>query len=785
VSGNTVVLGMTGTLVATSPVKLPAESAPAIVTLVTDPIPDPPEPATDRYFLASNGELVILALLSGGGSETLVPENANWRYLDDGSDQGTNWYQVSFDDAAWTNGVAQLGYGDGDEQTVIGFGSSTNKFITSYFRHRFTVADASRQGNLVCRVLRDDGVAIYLNGVEVIRNNLIEQAAFNTRASSAIDVVSEDNFFYYAIKPELLKNGENVIAAEVHQVLPTSSDLSFQLELVRENRSGGVLANDLDRDGDALTASLHRQAAHGVAVVKADGSFSYRPNPGFVGVDTFVYQAEDQDNRTLQPIFFAGSEWPYLDDGSDQGSNWIAEAFDDSIWSRGLAELGYGDPDHTTVVGFVDTTPGDPTNITKNATTYFRRTFYVGNTGVLENPYVLLLRDDAAAIFINGVEIHRDANLVPNAVYNTYAASGVANEDAVVLIPFAATRLNDGLNTIAVEVHQSSPTSSDMAFNLELGASLEPDTPLISTGHRWKFLPDGSNQGNAWRFAAYDDERWLSGPSKLGYGDGDEATTVPNGGATHPLTVYFRSTFEIADVDQIQTLGFQLQRDDGAAVYINGIEVARDNLTPDAVYTNPASATTANIDELRLVPFGNIDPSVLVDGTNTIAVEVHQVSATSSDLAMDLRLQSSMVASLGTVVVQVFDGGGFLDRDQDTMDDHWESANALNITVNDASLDADLDGANNGDEYRAGTNPQNPNSVFHVVIGSGPSETILFRFPSVPGKTYHLQHTEALDQPFVDLPGGRVVAVDNETTLPVLQSGLRRYVRVTLRPDTP
>ena len=274
----------------------------------------------------------------------------------------------------------------------------------------------------------------------------------------------------------------------------------------------------------------------------------------------------------------------------------------------------------------------------------------------------------------------------------------------------------------------------------------------------------------------------MSGTSKLGYGDGDEATTVPDGGATHPLTVYFRSTFEIADISQVQALGLDLQRDDGAAVYINGIEVVRDALGSDAGHMDAASATTDGADESTFFPFDNLDSSTLVEGTNSIAVEVHQVSASSSDLGMDLRLRGNMVAPLGRVVIHVYDAGGFLDRDQDAMDDHWEAIHGLDATLNDANLDADLDGSVNGDEYLAGTNPQDGDSVFQIREVARVLNDVTFRFPSVPGQAYRLQHTQDLDQPFTDIPGGSLIAGTDESALTVaLDVGwIRRYVRVVL-----
>ncbi|MEZ5008848.1 MAG: hypothetical protein R2753_11915 [Chitinophagales bacterium] len=53
-----------------------------------------------------------------------------WKYKDDGSNQGTSWKNNSFNDASWTAGPYELGFGDGDEATTI---SDVNQ-ITNYFR---------------------------------------------------------------------------------------------------------------------------------------------------------------------------------------------------------------------------------------------------------------------------------------------------------------------------------------------------------------------------------------------------------------------------------------------------------------------------------------------------------------------------------------------------------------------------------------------------------------------------------------------------------------------------
>jgi hypothetical protein len=59
--------------------------------------------------------------------------------------------------------------------------------------------------------------------------------------------------------------------------------------------ASGVLANDTDPEGDPLTAGLASNVSNGTLTLNADGSFTYTPNPGFEGSDSFIYVANDGD----------------------------------------------------------------------------------------------------------------------------------------------------------------------------------------------------------------------------------------------------------------------------------------------------------------------------------------------------------------------------------------------------------------------------------------------------------------------------------------------------------
>jgi len=167
-------------------------------------------------------------------SETLFQRGSVWKYLDNGSNAGTAWRSGTFNDASWKSGAAELGYGDGGERTTISYGtSSTSKYVTSYFRAKFTESNVNKFGELELRLRRDDGAVVYINGKEVTRSGMPGGTiTYQTFASNISGGDDETTFYAFPIETSSLVNGQNVIAVEVHQSSRTSSDVSFDLELV-------------------------------------------------------------------------------------------------------------------------------------------------------------------------------------------------------------------------------------------------------------------------------------------------------------------------------------------------------------------------------------------------------------------------------------------------------------------------------------------------------------------------------------------------------------------------
>ncbi len=157
----------------------------------------------------------------------LVDQGSLWKYFDQVTQPVADWNLSTFNDATWLEGNAQLGYGDGDEATTVGFGpDANNKFLTTYFRKSFSIADTSGLTNINAAALFDDGVVVYLNGTEVFRNNMPEGIIAN--GTTALTSIAVENTFYpFAIDHKLLKPGLNTLAVEVHQSSGISSDISF------------------------------------------------------------------------------------------------------------------------------------------------------------------------------------------------------------------------------------------------------------------------------------------------------------------------------------------------------------------------------------------------------------------------------------------------------------------------------------------------------------------------------------------------------------------------------
>ncbi len=362
---------------------------------------------------------VAMAATTARGNTTFIPAGATWQYLDNGSNQGTAWRDAAFNDGAWKAGPAELGYGDGGEATVVGYaGTSTNKSITTYFRRAFTVEDLASFESMILRLQRDDGAVVYLNGVEILRSNMPAGTISYTTLASSAVAGADESTFFQSSIP-------------LTHLLQGANVVA--VELHQSNGNSSDLSFNMELTGVARSPAV-----------------------------------------TVLP---AGSVWKYLDTGFDPGTQWINPGYNDTGWKSGAAQLGYGDGGETTVVSF------GPSSTSKYITTYFRSAFDVADPAGFEALKVRLLRDDGAVVYLNGIEVHRSNMPSGTVTSSTLASVAVGGADESTFYEsIVAANLLPGVNVLAVEVHQSDATSSDLSFDLELVGLLEAPAVAVTRG---------------------------------------------------------------------------------------------------------------------------------------------------------------------------------------------------------------------------------------------------------------------------------------------------------------
>jgi hypothetical protein len=530
---------------------------------------------------------------------TFIPRGApDWRYLDNGSDQGTAWSAAIFDDTSWSSGTAELGYGDGDEATVVSFGPDpNNKFITTYFRKYFFVTNAAQWSNITLRVVRDDGAVVYLNGTEISRQNMpAGPITYQTLAALTVNPPDESTFFQQTLQPTLLVNGVNTIAVEVHQVNGSSSDLSFNLELL-----GTPTGGQQPRPPTILTQPQSQTVTNGA-------------------------------NVTFNVLASGTAPLRYL-------------------WHKDGVPLPGGTNSSLTLVNVNS----------NNAGVYFVIVSNSLGTATSSNAVLTVIQGNAVPV-VTWVSPANGANF-PAGSTIILTARATDSDGTVSFVDFFANAMNLGRVVSASDTYNfvwSNAPSGNFSLRAEAtdnsgGVGVSPPPVQITIGGAstntggfafvprgsvWRYLDNGSDQGNVWDDPSFDDSAWASGPAQLGYGDGDEATVVSFGpdSANKFITTYFRRQFVVTNAAEWSNVTLRVMRDDGAVVYLNGTEVNRQNMPAGPVTYQTLAVTAVNPPDESAFFEAPVSPSLLVSGLNTIAVEIHQVNPSSTDISFDLEL---------------------------------------------------------------------------------------------------------------------------------------------------
>ena len=532
---------------------------------------------------------------------TLIPRRvtgqpgAVWKYLDNGSNQGTAWKETAFNDSTWASGPAPLGYTDSHIVTTVFSPPTPNRYITTYFRRSFNVTNAASIEALNLNILRDDGVVVYINGTEVARQNMpAGTITYLTNAASIVDGSNETTYFASAATPlPVLVNGENTIAVELHQRDGNSSDLGFDLELIS-------LANPGSLPTVALTSPANGASFNTGTTI------------------ALAADAADSDGTVTKVEFFAGAtklgednEAPYTFDWSGMNSGAYA------LTARATDSTG-----NTVTSAAINITVVNPNNVPP----IVALTAPADGSTFTTNSATLTATASDTGGSITKVEFFAGATKLGEATTSPYSFNWTNVSGGTYILTAVATD-NDGATTT------SAPVNVSFAV------------PVVSTaiakGAAWKYLDNGSNQGTAWKESAFNDSAWASGVGPLGGGDTHIVTNVNLGPASPNrfITTYLRRTFNLTGASAVQSLLLNIMRDDGVVVYINGTEVARQNMPAGAVnHLTNAASIISGADETTYFPSNITTLPTLNEGANVIAVELHQRDGSSSDLGFDLEM---------------------------------------------------------------------------------------------------------------------------------------------------
>ncbi len=396
-------------------------------------------------FLLIAASLVFSALTTGAGaadvvinefsataSDRLLMREAG-RYPQLG--MTVPWYMPEFDDSQWESGPAPFGFGSFDGITLgVNTAAKMQGQVPSlYLRHEFAVAEpyASYAWNLRLNVRYNDGFIAFLNGVEVARRNMgnpgmfafCDQTAFNPNSGASVETITLGEC------RRLLVEGTNVFAVQLHNASLTGGNAATLLLDIEMS-----LALFFDPRVFISRSAEWKYCVGGI-----------EPSGGLI----------DYGLLKERPFTVA----------------WAVPGFNDSAWPETPGPLGFDrSPDYVLGTNLVAEMYGIAASV-------YGRTRFTATASDAASALPLELEidyDDAIIVFLNGVEVARRNIGVVNTItpYSALAAGGhnangdgggsITGREEVLALPAAGALLRAGVNVLAVQVHNSSLTSSDL-----------------------------------------------------------------------------------------------------------------------------------------------------------------------------------------------------------------------------------------------------------------------------------------------------------------------------------
>ena len=504
----------------------------------------------------------------------LLPIDAMWRYDQRGEALPPTWINPAFDDSSWPSGQALLGYDVHqypesirttlDEVTP----GTTNGITTYYFRTSFNFPSNASGVWLQLGLLADDGAVVYLNESEILRKRVPANQTHLTLAANQ----THESYYELALVPgSALVSGSNIVAAELHQRQPATSDAAFGLTmwalwpqplqlhagpLVSGGATNGETRLSVQLSGTAPTYQWFRNGAAIAGAINAE----------YIITNTLPSHLGSYHVAITNLLGFVESPPVELIPGSDETPPTIISAtFNDQFQTINLA---WSEPLSRTTA----------TNVENYTLTYLGGTNSLVITQVNSLGALMQLRG------ISPWQTDRDFVVVVNGVTDL-----AGNPTAPITRVFLPRKTSFRLEPNAVWHYRRDPVFGDLSAN--------------------------------WKNPDFDDSEWAAARAPI---------ASINASVTEPVntwvdfvspTWYLRTKFLVPVEPGVANAVLSSRINDAAIFYLNGQEIFRQGLPPGrpldfGPYPGPDHGTIAGSTTLVL-------PN-LVAGTNVLAAQVHQ-----------------------------------------------------------------------------------------------------------------------------------------------------------------
>lgn len=555
-------------------------------------------------------------------AETLFTINATqiWTYDDTGTDIGDSWKAKDFDDSGWPSGPALLGFETTPAALPEPIRTPTLRTNadgvvtrTFYFRTHFNYAGAPGNGVLRFRPVVDDAPAIYLNGAEIFRLRL-PAGPLNWLSAGQGDAIGTGNYEGpFTICATNLITGDNVIAVEVHQTGADSSDMVWGMELASVVQS----ITPCSIVTEPVGTNVVEPAPFTLRVAAGGSNPQYQWYLGGSPIDgaTNAIYTVDSSNCDLHDGMYhvvvfndAPSTCPSAMVEVNVGCDMIAPSIVCLYGTNDVIVIEFNEPttNGTDLINYIIEESGGGGSRPLTSATYTSGT----NTGTT----VILVGDPTNP-------------LDPNKAYQ-------------IRIEGIADLFENFMDIVTVPIRRFATRAI-----------------ALDATHQWRYDTSGTDFGATWRGTSFSDAGWATGAALF---DGARGTngvlgpncrdvingemvrtciTISNAASTAQLpAVYFRTRFDHAGPSTAVACILPFI-DDGAVYYLNGQEILRLGMpgAPTEILFGTAASRTvgaANFEAPRYVCVSN-----LVSGSNLLAVELHQVTLTSSDLTFGTQLE--------------------------------------------------------------------------------------------------------------------------------------------------